>query len=199
MEQHKEENSIILNNSNETNSKSLKKNSNYLLIPEMEPDFGKSKCKSADTSFIGSERSDSIIASDAASLAISNHHIAAEIKKLDPTKVDHSLLPFKKMSKKRIKELKKKAKKDAKKLKTQKKNPGFFSRMCNCFSSVKEGRIFRMRKKGNSNSQILDIIENLHIKYDKTLASYLWDRKTHYPQESRLKKGNLSYYLPQIT
>ena len=55
-----------------------------------------------------------------------------------------------------------------------------------------------MGPKKNKIVTVIDMLENLFVKYDPTLVELLWQKKIFTPIESKKVRDDLTYLLPQI-
>jgi hypothetical protein len=67
--------------------------------------------------------------------------------------------------------------------------------------SIFQGKKKELNKMGPKKDKIvtvIDILENLFVKYDKRMVDLLWQKKIFTPIESKKLRDDLTYLLPQI-
>lgn len=107
--------------------------------------------------------------------------------KADLTKIEGEIFPFQRLDEKKRKMLKKA------------QQPTCLQIFCFC--CFKRSNMIRRRKmpfKTKKMVTVIDMLENLFVKYDEKLVDLLWRKQVFTPLETKKIRDDLSYFMPQI-
>ena len=107
------------------------------------------------------------------------------MKEINLQRGNDKILPFEFLNQKKAKMLKKAA------------QPTLWQKIKSIFTSNKKS-LNKMGPKKNKIVTLIDILENLFVKYDASLVDLLWQKKIYTPSETKKLRDDLTYLLPQI-
>jgi hypothetical protein len=67
-----------------------------------------------------------------------------------------------------------------------------------CYGSKEKGFRKRMPPRKKKLVTVVDILENIYVKYDPKLVNLLWDKDVFQPLEANKIRDDLLYFMPQL-